>query len=156
MRSYTITYIVVSDIVYLILYTIYKLISYIYYIYSMWYHILYIVHLWIVSHYTVAGRSKGAGDQAQIATRQCISQGKRHEPSCCPFQGGTSPVSIRIVWRAYTLHTILIVWRTRATCQCPARRRRHPTDSNTSQNTWFSKTHFSGPVRSDVNRGSLG
>jgi hypothetical protein len=30
----------------------------------------------------VPGQSKGAGDQAQIASKQRISQGKGHEPSC--------------------------------------------------------------------------
>ena len=33
------------------------------------------------------GQSKGAGDQAQIASKQRISQGKGHEPSCCASQG---------------------------------------------------------------------
>ena len=68
----------------------------------MLYHIFLTVHLWIIPHYTLPGQSKGAGDQAQIASKQSISQGKGHEPSCCASQGGTSPVSIRIVWRAYT------------------------------------------------------
>ena len=52
------------------------------------------------------GQSKGAGDQAQIASKQRISQGKGHEPSCCAFQGGTSPVSNNFLLGLYGEHIL--------------------------------------------------
>ena len=53
--------------------------------------------------------SRSSTKLPQIASKQRISQGKVHEPSCCAYQERTSPVSNRIVWRAYTSsHPILV------------------------------------------------
>lgn len=85
----------------------------------------YMVYFWIIPHCTLPGESKGEGDQAQIAPEQCISQGKRHGSTCCPFQGGTSPISIGIIRRAYTSsHPVLV--HAGPACSCPVPYSRQP------------------------------